>query len=427
MEAFNCKIAASQTLKQPAAAPVPDRSPAVVELAAASKIYGSFAALRQVTATIAPGTCTIIVGENGAGKSTLLRLIAGLITPTRGTVTTFGGSPQQHRRRIAYMSHAPMLYDELSAMENLTYFAGLHRDEGCACAASPEMALRAVGLDPNLARPVAQYSQGMRQRTSLARVLQADPELLLLDEPFSNLDTQSAAQMVELLADFRTWPVPEQDGVPGARTILLTTHQARLADPPRGYNPHHAQRPDHWYDSAFARRGSSYARMKPTASVASKTNAARFLDTLGISYQLQAYEVDLDDLTAVAVARKIGLPPEQVFKTLVAQTSPQGHVFAVIPGDAELDLKKLAAAAGAKKAELVALKEVEPLTGYVRGGVTVMGARKPFPAYVDETIELFDLVSVSAGHRGLQLLLAPGDYLRATQATLTDLTRNVHG
>jgi Cys-tRNA(Pro)/Cys-tRNA(Cys) deacylase len=167
--------------------------------------------------------------------------------------------------------------------------------------------------------------------------------------------------------------------------------------------------------------------MKPTASVASKTNAARFLDTLGISYQLQAYEVDLDDLSAVAVARKIGLPPEQVFKTLVAQTSPQGHVFAVIPGDAELDLKKLAAAAGAKKAELVALKEVEPLTGYVRGGVTVMGARKPFPAYVDETIELFDLVSVSAGHRGLQLLLAPGDYLRATQATLTDLTRNVHG
>ena len=224
MEPSFCQFAAQK------AAPL-DPSAPVVSLAAASKIYGTFAALRQVTATIAPGTCTVIVGENGAGKSTLLRLIAGLITPTRGTVTTFGSSPKDNRHRIAYMSHAPMLYDELSAMENLSYFAGLHRDEGCGCAASPEMALRAVGLDPNLPRPVAQYSQGMRQRTSLARVLQADPELLLLDEPFSNLDVESAAQMVELLADFRTWPVPSRNGVTGSRTILLTTHQARLADP----------------------------------------------------------------------------------------------------------------------------------------------------------------------------------------------------
>ena len=225
MEPLSCKIAAS---KAAAAAAAEATGAAVVELTDASKIYGSFAALRQVTASVAPGTCTVIVGENGAGKSTLLRLIAGLITPTRGAVTTFGGTPQQHRRRIAYMSHAPMLYDELSAMENLTYFAGLHRDaEDCACAASPEMALRAVGLDPTLTRPISQYSQGMRQRTSLARVLQADPELLLLDEPFSNLDAESATQMVDLLADFRTWPVP--DG--GARTILLTTHQARLAEP----------------------------------------------------------------------------------------------------------------------------------------------------------------------------------------------------
>jgi heme ABC exporter ATP-binding subunit CcmA len=224
MEPSFCHIAAQTAARQ---AKSLDPGAPVVSLAAASKIYGTFAALRQVTATIDPGTCTVIVGENGAGKSTLLRLIAGLITPTRGTVTTFGSSPKDNRHRIAYMSHAPMLYDELSAMENLSYFAGLHRDEGCACAASPEMALRAVGLDPHLTRPVAQYSQGMRQRTSLARVLQADPELLLLDEPFSNLDVESAAQMVELLADFRTWPVPNG----GSRTILLTTHQARLADP----------------------------------------------------------------------------------------------------------------------------------------------------------------------------------------------------
>jgi ABC-type multidrug transport system ATPase subunit len=124
-----------------------------------------------------------------------------------------------------------MLYDELTAMENLTYFASLHRDEGCACVGSPEMALRAVGLDPNLSRPVGQYSQGMRQRTSLARVLQTDPELLLLDEPFSNLDAASALHMVELLADFRTWPVAPTNGVPGTRTIVLTTHQAHLAQP----------------------------------------------------------------------------------------------------------------------------------------------------------------------------------------------------
>ncbi|MEO6982564.1 MAG: Cys-tRNA(Pro) deacylase [Edaphobacter sp.] len=156
---------------------------------------------------------------------------------------------------------------------------------------------------------------------------------------------------------------------------------------------------------------------------ATKTNAARLLDSLKIVYELRAYEVDPEDLSAISVARKIGLPPEQVFKTLLAQTSDGNHLFAVIPGDAELDLKKLAHIAGAKKADLVSLKEVEPLTGYVRGGVTVMAARKPFPAYADETIELFDLISISAGQRGLQLLLAPADYLRATEATLADLTK----
>ena len=154
-----------------------------------------------------------------------------------------------------------------------------------------------------------------------------------------------------------------------------------------------------------------------------KTNAARLLDSLNIAYELLPYEVDPNDLTAVSVAHKIGLPPEQVFKTLLAHTNTSDHLFAVIPGDTELDLKKLAQAAGAKKTELASLKEVEPLTGYIRGGVTVMAAKKPFPVYVDETIELFDQISVSAGQRGLQLLLAPADYLRAANATLADLTK----
>ena len=142
-----------------------------------------------------------------------------------------------------------------------------------------------------------------------------------------------------------------------------------------------------------------------------------------ISYEPRTYEVAESDLTAISVARKIGLPPEQVFKTLLTTTNTGDHVFAVIPGDAELDLKKLAQVCGAKRVELASLKEVEPLTGYIRGGVTVMGARKDFPAYVDETIELFDMVSVSAGLRGLQILLLPADYLRATGGTVADLTK----
>lgn len=223
MDPDSCKFGTPHA----ASAQAPVAPTSVVRLEDASKIYGTFAALRKINLDVKPGTCTVVLGENGAGKSTLLRLIAGLITPTRGTVTAFGTRPQEERRRIAYMSHAPMLYDELSAMENLLYFAGLHRGQGCACVGSPEMALRAVGLDPKLKRPVGQYSQGMRQRTSLARVLQTDPELLLLDEPFSNLDVGSAAHMVELLADFRTWPVADD----GSRTILLTTHQSHLADP----------------------------------------------------------------------------------------------------------------------------------------------------------------------------------------------------
>src|SRR5579875_2733470 len=154
-----------------------------------------------------------------------------------------------------------------------------------------------------------------------------------------------------------------------------------------------------------------------------KTNAARQLDVLKISYELRSYDVDPDDLTAISVARKIGLPVEQVFKTLLTHTSDKEHLFAVIPGNSELDLKKLADAAGARKAELAALKEVEPLTGYIRGGVTVLAARKPFRAFADETIELFDQISISAGQRGQQIVLSPADYLRATEATVADLTK----
>ena len=162
--------------------------------------------------------------------------------------------------------------------------------------------------------------------------------------------------------------------------------------------------------------------MKSTRPPA-KTNAARILDALGLTYELRAYEVDPEDLTAISVAKKIDLPPEQVFKTLLTVTNSGDHLFAVIPGDAELDLKKLAHAASAKKIDLASLKEVEPLTGYIRGGVTVMGAKKPFPAYADETIELFDIISVSAGQRGLQLVLTPDAYLTASKATLADLTK----
>jgi Cys-tRNA(Pro)/Cys-tRNA(Cys) deacylase len=159
------------------------------------------------------------------------------------------------------------------------------------------------------------------------------------------------------------------------------------------------------------------------AAKPAKTNAARLLDSLGIAYELRTYEVDPNDLTAISVARKIGLPAEQVFKTLLTRAATGEHLFAVIPGDAELDLKKLAHAASVKKIELASLKDVEPLTGYIRGGVTVMAARTAFPAYADETIELYDVISISAGQRGTQLILAPADYLRATAATLADLTK----
>jgi Cys-tRNA(Pro)/Cys-tRNA(Cys) deacylase len=169
-----------------------------------------------------------------------------------------------------------------------------------------------------------------------------------------------------------------------------------------------------------------------------KTNGARFLENLGIAFELREYEVDPEDLSATTVAKKIGMPAEQVFKTLLTTGVPSDrssslgwttggpgtYVFAVIPGDAELDFKKLARAAGLRKAEMVPLKDVQPLTGYIRGGVTVFGAKKAYPVFVDETAILFDEISVSAGTRGTQLILSPEDYLRAAEAETADLTKD---
>lgn len=159
-----------------------------------------------------------------------------------------------------------------------------------------------------------------------------------------------------------------------------------------------------------------------------KTNGARFLESLNISFELREYEVDPEDLSAITVAKKIGMPAEQVFKTLLTTGGPHEYAFSVIPGDAELDFKKLARAAGLRKAEMVSLKDVQPLTGYIRGGVTIFGAKKSFPVFVDETALLFDKISVSAGMRGIQLILTSDDYLRAARAldvpvVVADLTK----
>ena len=149
-----------------------------------------------------------------------------------------------------------------------------------------------------------------------------------------------------------------------------------------------------------------------------KTNAVRLLEERGVAHELRAYEVDPDDLSAEAIARKIGLAAEQVFKTLVARGDRHGVCFAVVPGNCRLDLKALAKLTGDRKVETVPLRDVQLLTGYVRGGVTVLGAKKAYPVYVDETIEVFEVVSISAGMRGLQILLAPAEYLQATGARL---------
>jgi Cys-tRNA(Pro)/Cys-tRNA(Cys) deacylase len=155
--------------------------------------------------------------------------------------------------------------------------------------------------------------------------------------------------------------------------------------------------------------------------MAHKTNAVRLLDRLGIDYELREYAVDPDDLAAETVAAKIGLPAEQVFKSLVARGDRNGICIAVVPGNAELDLKALAQASRDRKVHLVAVKELQSLTGYMRGGVTALAGKKDYPVFVDETIESFDVISVSAGVRGMQILLAPADYVRATRATVVPL------
>jgi ABC-type multidrug transport system ATPase subunit len=187
-------------------------------LIAVSRLYGRFAAVRNVSAEFAPGKLYLVLGENGAGKSTLLRVIAGLIRPTRGQMTVLGAKvPREVASQFGYMAHAPMLYEELNGMENMQYFAKLY---GIGDTAKCEQAIRTVGLDPKLDRRVGQYSQGMRQRLSLARAIVNDPKLLLLDEPFSNVSIQSAREMARLLGEMRD----------RGRTIFLVTHQPSLLE-----------------------------------------------------------------------------------------------------------------------------------------------------------------------------------------------------
>ncbi len=154
-----------------------------------------------------------------------------------------------------------------------------------------------------------------------------------------------------------------------------------------------------------------------------KTNAARILDREAIRYELREYEVDENDLSAPHVAEAIGMPPEQVFKTLVARGDRTGVLLACIPANTELDLKALAAASGNKKVELVAVKEVLGLTGYIRGGVSPVGTRKPYPLYLDETAILWDVISVSAGVRGCQMLLAPDDLARVVDSQMCAIAK----
>jgi heme ABC exporter ATP-binding subunit CcmA len=185
-------------------------------LTAVFKQFGRFAALRGVNAEFAAGRLFAILGDNGAGKTTLLRVLAGLAQPTRGSVSILGTAELRSvRHELGYMAHPSLLYDEMSGAENLRYFACLYGISNSTAAS-----MTAVGLDPTLTRPVAQYSQGMRQRLSLARALLNDPKVLLLDEPFSNVDARSAREMVALLAQMRS----------AGKTIFVVTHQASLLE-----------------------------------------------------------------------------------------------------------------------------------------------------------------------------------------------------
>jgi ABC-type multidrug transport system ATPase subunit len=193
----------------------------VVTVNALVKQFGRFAALRGVSAEFAPGRLYTILGDNGAGKTTLLRVLAGLVQPTRGTLKILGASDVRTVcHELGYMAHPSLLYDEMSGMENLRYFARLYGiSDGVSDQRCRDL-MAAVELDGTLARPVSQYSQGMRQRLSLARALLNDPRILLLDEPFSNVDIRSAGAMVSLLARMRD----------AGKTIFVVTHQASLLE-----------------------------------------------------------------------------------------------------------------------------------------------------------------------------------------------------
>jgi ABC-type multidrug transport system ATPase subunit len=196
----------------------PSSIPPVVTVTNLVKQFGRFAALRGVTAEFPPARLYAVLGDNGAGKTTLLRSLAGLSAPTRGTVSVLGAAnPREVCAEIGYMAHPSLLYDEMSAIENLRYFARLY---GILDPERSRHLLRRAKLDPDLNRPVGQYSQGMRQRVSLARALLNDPKLLLLDEPFSNVDVGSARQMVRFLGELRDQ----------GRTIFVVTHQAAFLE-----------------------------------------------------------------------------------------------------------------------------------------------------------------------------------------------------
>jgi len=212
---------------------VTDSATPIITVLNVIKQFGRFAALRGVTAEFDAGRFHAILGENGAGKTTLLRALAGLAQPTRGEISILGKSPQEACREIGYMAHPSLLYDEMSGMENLRYFArlygiggnrgkkdGRNKDAHCMEEDVIREVIRKVGLDPELMRPVGQYSQGMRQRMSLARAILHDPRVLLLDEPFSNVDVHSARAMVELLRGMRD----------AGKTVFVITHQAQLLE-----------------------------------------------------------------------------------------------------------------------------------------------------------------------------------------------------
>jgi ABC-type multidrug transport system ATPase subunit len=202
---------ASEAISQSSSEPV-------VVLNQITKLFGRFAALCDISASFSAGKLYAVLGENGAGKSTLLRIIAGLTRPSQGSLTIFGSEDvRQSLSRIGYMGHAPMLYDELSGAENLKYFGALYSSEA-ASESNIESAMQMVGLDRKLVRRTSAYSQGMRQRLALARAIVHDPELLLLDEPFSNVDVASTQTMASLLGKLRD----------RGKTIFVVTHQAEI-------------------------------------------------------------------------------------------------------------------------------------------------------------------------------------------------------